>query len=73
MSTIAIESASYLAGSTGIQRMLIVRYEFRREVLMKRPAMSIANMLTTAGLLFAGYIFITSLPDLRRYIRISTM
>jgi hypothetical protein len=27
----------------------------------------------SAGLLFMGYVVLTSLPDLRRYIRISTM
>ena len=40
---------------------------------MKRRALSVTNMLAAAGLLFAGYVFFTSLPDIRRYIRISTM
>jgi len=40
---------------------------------MKRPELNVANVLTTAGILFASYVFFTSLPDLRRYIRISTM
>jgi len=40
---------------------------------MKRPVLNVTNLLATAGLLFAGYVFIASLPDLRRYIRISTM
>jgi hypothetical protein len=31
------------------------------------------NLLGTAGLFFAGYVFITSLTDARRYIKISTM
>ena len=33
----------------------------------------IVNIVGTAGLLLGGYIFVKSLPDLRRYIRISTM
>lgn len=40
---------------------------------MKKPALNLTNMLATAGILFAGYVLFTSLPDLRRYIRISTM
>ena len=31
------------------------------------------NLMGTAGLLFAGYVFLTTLPDLRRYLRMSTM
>ena len=31
------------------------------------------NVVGSAGLLFMGYVVLTSLPDLRRYIRISTM
>lgn len=34
---------------------------------------NVTNVLATAGVLFAGYVLITSLPDVRRYIRISTM
>jgi len=33
----------------------------------------IVNVVGAAGLLLGGYIFVKSLPDLRRYIRISTM
>jgi len=40
---------------------------------MKRPLLNVTNVLATAGVLFASYVFLTSLPDLRRYIRISTM
>lgn len=40
---------------------------------MKRPLFTVTNLAAAAGALFAGYIFVTSLPDLRRYIRISTM
>ncbi len=40
---------------------------------MKKPALSLTNMLATAGILFAGYVFFSTLPDLRRYVRISTM
>ena len=40
---------------------------------MKKPVLSVTNILATAGVLFASYLFFSSLPDLRRYIRISTM
>jgi hypothetical protein len=33
----------------------------------------IRNVLGTAGLVFAGYIFLMSLKDAARYVRISTM
>lgn len=33
----------------------------------------ITSILGTAGLLYAGYILIGSMKDVRRYIRISTM
>ena len=42
-----------------------------------KKAMSGLHVVTTivgaVGLVFAGYIIISSLPDLRRYIRISSM
>jgi hypothetical protein len=34
---------------------------------------ALRNILGTAGLLFAGYVVIASMKDVRRYIRISTM
>ena len=34
---------------------------------------NVTNVLATAGILFASYVLITSIPDMRRYIRISTM
>jgi hypothetical protein len=40
---------------------------------MKKPILSLGNVFAAAGVLLAGYVFFTSLPDLRRYIRISTM
>jgi hypothetical protein len=40
---------------------------------MKKPVLSIGNLLATAGVLFVGYVFFSALPDVRRYIRISTM
>jgi hypothetical protein len=40
---------------------------------MKKPVLSIGNLLATAGVLFVGYVFFSTLPDVRRYIRISTM
>jgi hypothetical protein len=40
---------------------------------MRKPVLNLTNMIATAGLLFAGYVLFSTLPDLRRYIRISTM
>jgi hypothetical protein len=40
---------------------------------MKNAASAITTVLGAGTLLFAGYILFTSQPDLRRYIRISTM
>ncbi len=34
---------------------------------------TLRNVVGTGGLLFAGYLFLKSIPELRRYIRISTM
>ena len=34
---------------------------------------NVTNVLAAAGVLFASYVLITSIPDVRRYIRISTM
>ena len=34
---------------------------------------TIRNIVGTVGLLYAGYISIASMKDVRRYIRISTM
>jgi len=38
-----------------------------------RTVKMLRNMIGTAGLVFAGYIFLTAIPDLKRYMRISTM
>jgi len=40
---------------------------------MRKPVLNLTNLLATASILFVGYVFFASLPDLRRYIRISTM
>jgi hypothetical protein len=34
---------------------------------------AIRNILGTAGMLFAGYVILASVKDVRRYIRISSM
>ena len=34
---------------------------------------NVTNVLAMTGVLFASYVLITSIPDMRRYIRISTM
>jgi preprotein translocase subunit Sss1 len=43
---------------------------------MRKPLVTTTNVATAAGVLivgFLGYVFFTSLPDLRRYVRMSTM
>lgn len=40
---------------------------------MSKSAATITKVIGTASLLFMGYVFLTALPDLRRYIRISMM
>jgi hypothetical protein len=40
---------------------------------MKRTMSTIASLAGVATLMFVGYAVLTSLSDLRRYIRISTM
>ena len=42
-------------------------------VLMKRTMAMLANLAGVATLMFVGYTVLTSLSDLKRYIRISTM
>ena len=52
------------------------RKDVLRRNIMKRPLVSASNVATAAGVLiagFLGYVFFSSLPDLRRYVRISTM
>jgi hypothetical protein len=43
------------------------------ELPMQKQVLKISNVLATAGVLLAGYMFFSSLPDIRRYIRIGTM
>lgn len=38
-----------------------------------KAVLTLKNLAAAAGVFFAAYVLITSLPDLRRYIRISTM
>ncbi|MGA9565168.1 MAG: hypothetical protein WBS19_06575 [Candidatus Korobacteraceae bacterium] len=40
---------------------------------MKTFQTTLKNALGLTGLLIAGYMVVTSLPDIRRYIRISRM
>lgn len=41
--------------------------------IVKTTVKVLRNVVGSAGLLFMGYVVLTALPDLRRYIRISTM
>jgi hypothetical protein len=40
---------------------------------MKKTFVAARNIIGVAGLLLAGYVIITSIPDLGRYIKISQM
>jgi|HubBroStandDraft_6_1064221.scaffolds.fasta_scaffold402949_1 hypothetical protein len=44
-----------------------------KEVLVNKSGSIVVTLVGAAAFLFAGYVLLTSLPDLRRYIRISTM
>jgi hypothetical protein len=45
----------------------------RREDSVKKTFINARNIVGIAGLLLAGYLIVTSLPDMGRYIRISNM
>lgn len=38
-----------------------------------KTALTVTKVVVAATFILAGYVFLTSLPDLRRYIKISTM
>lgn len=40
---------------------------------MKRLQTALTNAIGITGLLFAGYVLVRSIPDIRRYLKISTM
>jgi hypothetical protein len=40
---------------------------------MTKPLGTIAKVIGAASLLWAGYVLLAALPDLRRYIKISSM
>jgi len=40
---------------------------------MKKTLLAITNALGVAALMYAGYLVIQSIPEVRRYIRITTM
>ena len=40
---------------------------------MKKTLSAIANLAGVATLVMVGYVVLSSLPDLKRYIRIATM
>ena len=40
---------------------------------MVKPGLSVPKIVGTTAPLFAGYVLISSLPDLFRYVKISTM
>jgi hypothetical protein len=44
-----------------------------QEAIMDKAVLTFTKVIGTAALLMMGYALISSLPDLKRYIRISTM
>jgi len=40
---------------------------------VKRALIAARNIIGTAGLLLIGYVVLTSIPDVGRYVKISTM
>jgi hypothetical protein len=52
---------------------LIQSAVIHKEALVDKALLTFTKVIGTAALLFVGYTFIASLPDLKRYIRISTM
>ena len=45
----------------------------RSEGFVKRTFIVARNIVGVAGLLLAGYVIVSSIPDVGRYIKISTM
>ena len=45
----------------------------RQGEMMKKTLLTVTNALGVAALLYAGYLVIQSIPEMPRYIRISTM
>jgi hypothetical protein len=40
---------------------------------VKKAALTITSVVGAATLIWAGFVFLSALPDMRRYIRISSM
>lgn len=50
-----------------------MRHPMFWETYVKKTLATMTSIAGTATLLLIGYVFLTSIPDLKRYIRISTM
>ena len=45
----------------------------KQEPMMKKTLLTMTNAFGVLALLYVGYLVIQSIPEVRRYIRISTM
>jgi hypothetical protein len=43
------------------------------EDILRKTFITARNVIGVAGLILAGYVLITSIPDLGRYVKMSTM
>jgi hypothetical protein len=62
----------YLWRAKHIQEVALKRAKYRGGTVSKSAA-TLTKVVGAASLLFVGYVFLTALPDLRRYIKISMM
>jgi hypothetical protein len=58
--------------AANIQDLGFHRKKFKGGTVSKSAA-TLTKVVGAASLLFVGYVFLTALPDLRRYIKISMM
>jgi hypothetical protein len=63
---------STLTGQATSRSFKTSKHRQRKETFMKTLS-AITTVVGAATLLMAGHVFLAALPDLRRYIKISTM
>jgi hypothetical protein len=65
------QAAACQASLFGPRTSQVLRVE--QEDSLKKTFIAARNIIGIAGLLLAGYVIVTSLPDMGRYIKISQM
>jgi Family of unknown function (DUF6893) len=75
---IAAQEEKNTGGRAGSSTTIVATKHIKNKFIaqggpMKKAASAITTRLATGTLLLAGYALIASLPDIRRYIKISTM